>query len=137
MPSALISYDPPFDWVGSVARRPPAQSGSGVPVLFAWIEFATDQGCHRSRADRCPGRPVTSGSRRPHDIDAWSASGATNDIVSDRLLAPIDHPGCPARHVWRHHDIRQFVERIPRGQDGGMIGGGIVVPGVDNGAGDA
>src|SRR6202158_1684974 len=36
-----------FDWVGSVARRPPAQSGSGVPVLWPWLEFATDQGCHR------------------------------------------------------------------------------------------
>src|SRR5204863_7994060 len=35
-------------------RRSPAQSGSGVPVLFAWIEFATDQRCHWRGADRCP-----------------------------------------------------------------------------------
>ena len=80
---------------------------------------------------------LPSGSRRPHDIDAWSASGATTDIVGNRLLAPIDRSGCPARHVWRHHDVRQFVERELRGQDAGMIGGRIAVPGVDDGAGDA
>src|SRR5207244_12853182 len=84
-----------------------------------------------------PQRTVTSGSRWPHGINAWSASGATTDIVGNRLLAPIDRSCCPARHVWRHHDVRQFVERELRGQDAGMLGGGIPVPGVDNGADDA
>jgi len=65
-------------------------------VLFAWIEFATDQGCHRPGLIDAPDRPVTSGSRRPHDIDAGSASGATTDIVGNRLLSAIDRPGCPA-----------------------------------------
>src|ERR1700676_3325962 len=88
-------------------------------------------------ADRCPDRPANSGSRRPHHINAWSASGATTDIVSNRLPAPIDRSGCPARHVWRHHDVRQFVERELRGQGRGMIGRGITVPGVNDSAGDA
>ena len=80
---------------------------------------------------------MPSGSRRPHHIDAGPAGGAATDVVGNRLPAPIDRSGCPARHVRRHHDVRQFVERELRGQDAGMAGGGIAVPGVDDGAGDA
>src|ERR1700730_6359146 len=47
MPGAPISYDPPPVLDGPVAKRLPAQNGSVIPVLSPWIEFATDQGCHR------------------------------------------------------------------------------------------
>ena len=54
---------------------------------------------------------------RPHNVDARPAVRATTDVVRDGLLPPTDRAGGPARHVRRHHDVRQFMEWQCRRQD--------------------
>ena len=76
------------------------------------------------------------GQRRPDDVHARSAFGPPPDVVGDRLLAPMDGAGRPTRHVRCHHEIRQLVEGKSRRQYVGAARRRVVVPGVDDRAGD-
>src|SRR5262249_23605659 len=81
------------------------------------------------------GEVVQSGS--VHDVDAGLAARAAQDVAGDHLLAAANGAARPARHVRRHDEVRELVERQIRYRAVRVGWGRVAVPGVDHGARNA
>src|ERR1700720_857156 len=79
-------------------------------------------------------RPANS--RLRDDVQQLLAADEAVDVAGRIGAAPARHPVGPGRAMRRHDYIRQFVKRVARWPDIGLLGCRIAPPGVDCRAAD-